>query len=276
MITTLALWFLLGNWWSSFLVDSGLLETSMQFKKTQFLNVIISASLYLIWILLHYVYIQATHIEIETSQLLEQKLLISQVELQTIKASVHPHFMYNSLGLLANLALIEPEKVHKICVQMADFLRYSVNYAKREWVTLGEEIDHINNYLNIERERFGNRLQVSLQLADALRELHVIPLILFPLIENCIKHGISTTTDTGYIYVEIQRTQEQIIITIKNSLDPEGTTIQSTRLGLQSLKKRLSVSYGATAKLTTQTDQQQFGVTLTLPILANSKTITVT
>ena len=244
------------------------------FRHTQSINLLIGAALYLMWVLAHYAFIQAAAAEQAHSQQLEKKLLISQVELQMVKASVHPHFMYNCLNMLANLALVQPEKVHDICVQMSDFLRYSVNYGNKAWVTLGEELNHISNYLHIEHERFGERLQTQLEVDENLRALQVIPLILFPLVENSIKHGIGSSSEPGYVHIQLAQEGEVLIIRVVNSYDPEAKPKRGTGLGLESLRKRLMASFGLAAAVTTQANEQEYSVTLRIPLHKQTATLT--
>ncbi len=245
-------WWLVGSWWAEIAKELSVETATDDFRHTQSTNLLIGATLYLVWVLAHYAFIEAAVAQQERSEQLEKKLLISQVELQMVKASVHPHFMYNCLNMLANLALVQPEKVHDICVQMSDFLRYSVNYGNKAWVTLGDELNHISNYLRIESERFGERLHTDLQVDEQLRSLRVIPLILFPLIENSIKHGIGSSSEPGYIRLRITRENDLLIIRVDNSYDPQAKAQKGTGLGLQALNKRLLASFGLAASVHTQ------------------------
>jgi sensor histidine kinase YesM len=269
LIISISVWVFLGSWWFDTALQLGLLDARQLFNESRLTHSLIGAALYLVWVLLHYAYLQAMESELINNRALAQQLLISQVELQSLKASIHPHFMYNSLNMLANMALVAPERVHEICVQMSDFLRYSVNYGKKEQVTLNDEINHIGNYLNIERERFGDRLQIEMTVADDIRNLPIIPLVLFPLIENCIKHGVSSTTEPSFIHVTIQRISNYLSIEVENSRDPMGTPPQSTGIGLQSLAKRLSASYGTGASLRTKATPQKFTVHVQIPLEAS-------
>ncbi len=271
--SVILLWLLLGSWWADLIRELGMDSAKNYFRHTQSINLLIGAALYLMWVLAHYAFIQAAAAEQAHSQQLEKKLLISQVELQMVKASVHPHFMYNCLNMLANLALVQPEKVHDICVQMSDFLRYSVNYGNKAWVTLGEELNHISNYLHIEHERFGERLQTQLQVDENLRALQVIPLILFPLVENSIKHGIGSSSEPGYVHIQLAQEGEVLIIRVVNSYDPEAKPKRGTGLGLESLRKRLMASFGLAAAVTTQANEQEYSVTLRIPLHKQTATL---
>lgn len=272
-LLTIGLWLLLGKAWSQLLETINIAGALALHQDTRWINGLLGLVLYCAWVLVHYTYLLAKGDEASNAQALAQKLLISDIELQAVKATVHPHFMYNSLTMLANLSVAAPEKIHDICVQMSEFLRYSVNYAKKETVTIHEEVTHIENYLAIEKERFGENLRVSMDIEPACLYQPAMPLLLFPLVENCIKHGIQSQLAPGYIELAIQAMGEQMEIRVENSFDPEGSKAQSTNVGLASLKKRLLGHYGAGAKLVITKTDSSFTVTLRLPALSQPTTL---
>lgn len=261
----LGVWLLLGNGWAKLLDAMGITRAEQMFNHTLPVNAVIAAILYAVWILWHYMYLQARTREHDTSEDLQQKLLVSEVELQAIKAAMHPHFLYNSLNMLANISLVAPDKIHNLCVQMSDFLRYSLNYSNKPQVTLADEVNHINNYLKIERERFGPRLQVCQTVDAAAENYPVFPLLLFPLIENAIKHGIDSSLDPGFIELSIKVEEAQLVIRVRNSYDPSGHSRQGTRHGLNSLQKRLAQFYHQRAILKTQLGNDVFEATVQIP-----------
>lgn len=266
-VITVGLWMALGWGWAQVLLEFGLEQATLLYHHTQIGNGLIALLLYGLWVLVHYTYLMAKGDEANNAEVLAQKLLISNIELQTIKATVHPHFMYNSLNMLANLSTIAPEKIHDKCVQMSEFLRYSVNYAKKELVTLEEELNHIKNYLAIESERFGEGLRIETDIDNAILARPAMPLLLFPLIENSIKHGIQSQLDGGFIKIVIKPQGDNTLVCVSNSFDPDGIKPQSTKHGLASLKKRLQSYYGAKSHFKTEQSEQVYSVALTLPPL---------
>lgn len=258
-------WLLLGSGWAYLLDAAGADQTAALFLRTLPVNAVLGAIIYTVWILWHYVYLQARTREYQTSEDLQEKLLVNEVELQAIKAALHPHFLFNSLNMLANLSLVAPDKIHSLCVQMSDFLRYSVNYSNRPRVTVADEVSHVNNYLKIERERFGQRLQVRQFVDSASADIAVFPLLLFPLIENAIKHGIDSSPEPGFIEVSIGVETELLTLRVRNSCDPLGRNRPGTHLGLKSLQKRLARHYHQRATLHTQLRDQVFEATVQIP-----------
>lgn len=267
---TIGLWMLLGWSWARALAELNTYEPSVVYAQSQMINTIIGLLLYGIWVLIHYTYLMAKGDHTENADALAQKLLISNIELQTIKASVHPHFMYNSLNMLANLSIIAPDKIHDKCVQMSEFLRYSVNYSKNELVTIEEELNHVKNYLAIERERFGEGLEVFIEVDNNALGQPAMPLLLFPLIENAIKHGIQSHAGAGFIKISIKQNQNSIDLCVSNSYDPTGNKAQSTKHGLASLKKRLQSYYGPGSRFNAEQTDEVYSVALSLPFLTRA------
>lgn len=264
---TLGLWLMLARGWSWLLDEMSFHHAEAMYFDLLIANILIALVLYVVWILVHYAYLGAKGDEQTSARALEHQLLIKSIELEAIKLTVHPHFMYNSLTMVANLSLAAPEKIHDICVKMSDFLRYSVTYGKQDRVTFRDEITHIENYLSIEKERFGERLSVSIIAEPESLNKATIALVLFPLVENCIKHGIGSQLEPGFIKIAIGQRGAITHICIENSFDPSGIKPHSTQLGLSSLEKRIAYSFGPAAQMKVKKDAGQFKVELFLPEL---------
>ncbi len=275
LIAVVTIWSLAGQGYAVFL--NGALDDVTEpsrfielFDVSQLLNVTIVTIQYEIIVLIHYLFFameKARDFERAASQ---QKLLISEAELQTLKATVHPHFLFNSLNTLANIALSSPEKAHRFCLLIADFLRYSVAYSKKSSVTLNDELEHVQNYLGIERERFGDRLQTSFEVDDALREISVPPLILFPVVENAIKHGIDSCLEGGTLELVARSHDQMAIIEVSNPVDELGRKLKGTGHGLLSVERRLRNLYGEAALLKTTREKGRFRVQIYLPVTMQS------
>lgn len=227
---------------------------------------IIGAMLYCFWILAHYIYLMAQQHDMMERSDLQRRLLISQVELQVVKAAVHPHFLFNSLTTLAQLALTVPEKVHDLCLQISAFLRYSIDYNRKDSATVEEELEHICNYLAIERERFAGRLDVVFDIDERVRSERMLPLLLFPLVENSIKHGIGSCLQGGTVTLHMHQKAQMLHVLITNPYDELGRKSLGTHLGLESVKKRVYAYYGRAAKVDVTRACGQFSVKLWLPL----------
>jgi two-component system LytT family sensor kinase len=237
------------------------------FEQSRYTNLAIVVMQFEVTMLLNYLYFaleKSRHLE---QAALKQKLLISQAELQTLKATVHPHFLFNSLNTLSNIALSAPEQAHRFCLLIAEFLRYSVAYSKRDTATLADELEHVQNYLGIERERFGERLKTTFNIDEGLRDALVPPLIFFPIVENAIKHGIDSCIEGGTLEIMVQQTKESLVFEVTNPVDELGRKLKGTGHGLASVEQRLKTRYGDKALLKTERKTGSFTTRLILPIV---------
>tara|TARA_B100000959_G_scaffold82524_1_gene87828 strand:+ start:74627 stop:75301 length:675 start_codon:yes stop_codon:yes gene_type:complete len=211
LLAIAAMWVLAGRAYAGFLdsISQQLLFNPL-FDESLTINLAIVVIQFEAIVLIHYLYFAMEKTRDIEQAALQQKLLISQAELQALKATVHPHFLFNSLNTLSNIALSSGEKAHRFCLLIAEFLRYSVAYSDKSTATLSDELEHIQNYLGIERERFGERLQTSFEIDDGLLDTVVPPLNLFPVVENAVKHGIDSCLEGGMLSIVVRRGEETI------------------------------------------------------------------
>lgn len=237
------------------------------FNQSLVINVLVVASLFELMVLAHYLYFALEKSRDLEKNALEQKLLISEAELQSLKATVHPHFLFNALNTLSSITVSEPEQAQRFCLLLAEFLRYSVAYSKKDLATLDDEICHVQNYLGIERERFGKRLKTNFQIDDSLRAVKVPPLILFPLVENAIKHGIDSCLEGGTLSITARSNDaKSLVVTVDNPVDELGRKLKGVGHGQASVERRLKSRYGTAGKLKSQLQAGRFTTQLILPL----------
>jgi len=270
LIAITGLWSVVGQAYSAMLDSSTLISVQQPrfvtlFDSSQPMNLTIVSIQYEIIVLIHYLFFAMEKSRDLEQAALQQKLLISQAELQTLKATVHPHFLFNSLNTLANIALSSPEQAHRFCLLIAEFLRYSVAYSKKTSVSLDDELEHIQNYLGIERERFGERLKTTFEIEDGTGSISVPPLILFPIVENAIKHGIDSRIEGGTLTIVARRGDGMLVVDISNPVDELGRKLKGTGHGISSVERRLRSRYGHKALLKTTREAGSFRVQLYLP-----------
>ena len=187
--------------------------------------------------------------ELKQKDALEEKLksLAAHAELKALKAQINPHFLFNSLNTIASLINIAPAKAEEAVEKLADVFRYILSSSNREFVTLQNEIDFLDSYLDIEKARFGDRLEVKKSVQPEVLSTRIPSLILQPLVENCLKHGI---TKEGKVKIDIKCFFNGNTVNIE-VLDqgqgvPEeikrGLYTQST--GLRNVSERLLRVYG--------------------------------
>jgi len=191
-----------------------------------------------------------------------------EARLAMLKAQVHPHFLFNSLNAISALTVQEPRLARELCVLLADFLRSSLAMGERGTVSLEDELRLARAYLDVERIRLGDRLTVDIQVRPPAGEVRIPALLLQPLIENAVTHGVATCAQGGTLAVEAHTTPGVLVVTVANPFDPQAPGRRGARaggVGLANVSRRIAVSYRG-ASLTTQRDADRFTSTLVLPI----------
>ena len=186
-------------------------------------------------------------------------------ELKALKAQINPHFLFNSLNSISALAGIDAARAREMCVRLSDFLRSSLRVGERESVPLSEELALAHNYLGVEQVRFGGRLGVEQQIAPECEAGLVPPLLLQPLVENAVKHGIASMVEGGTIRLQAWRVENALHISVENPFDPEGATARRNGLGLQIVKRRLLARYGDRADMAVESGDHSYRVEVLLP-----------
>ena len=186
-------------------------------------------------------------IENET-KLANLRELKAKAELKSLQSQINPHFLYNSLNSIASLAPIDAQKTQKMAHSLSDLFKYSINRKDKKTSTVHDEVEMVKTYLDIEKIRFGDRLQFTVAV-DTELENREIPLFLIqPLVENAVKHGISKNEGVGTIDLKITKEQNEIRISVSdNGPDfPEGLL---SGHGLQTVFDLLRLTYGDKASL---------------------------
>jgi two-component system sensor histidine kinase AlgZ len=221
---------------------------------------------YLLTVAMHYVLLA-----VETSRQAEERaaqaqILAREAELRALKAQVNPHFLFNSLHSISALTTVDPEKAREMCILLGDFLRRTLGLGEKTLIPLSEEFALVESFLRIEKVRFGARLSFEEQTEpDALAGL-VPPLILQPLMENAIVHGVSGLPEGGWVRLRARRrSPESIEIVVENRFDAETPPIPRSGVGLANVRRRLVAKYGSRAGISVDRDAECFRVSLTLP-----------
>jgi len=206
--------------------------------------IITGALLYLATVALHYVLIAQDHSR--ESETTEQNLrvLAREAELKALRAQLNPHFLFNSLNSISALTTIDPKRAREMCVLLSDFLRKSLKLGERSMVALSEELDLLRAYLSIEQIRFGSRLVVEWSIAPEAQEIQIPTLLLQPLVENAIKHGIAAIPEGGIITISAARKGGFVEIMLENPVDSDSEHPQGLGIGLKQVKMRLQGRYG--------------------------------
>ncbi len=242
-----------------------------QIWRTQFnaifpVLLVIGFFIYFLSALLSYLLLAIEETRKAEQETLQIQLKASQAELRFLKSTIHPHFLFNSFTALSTLTKKSADKAQQVCLQLAEFLRYSLTYSKKEDVTIKEELNHINNYLGVEKIRLGTRLQTAFEIDEKLLNETILSFSLQPLIENAIKHGIEAKIGGGEISMIIKKLDDYIFVHTSNPYNKNGEIPASTGHGLSNLRLRLNKMYDDEAKILIHKGETAFSVKLYLPI----------
>jgi len=209
----------------------------------------IGALLYLLSTGLHYAGLAAEQSREAEARAAEARTLAREAELQALRLQIHPHFLFNSLHSIAALASADGARAREMCIRLSDFLRISLGLGSRPFIPLGEELDLARNYLELERVRFSDRLRVEIEAEPGCERCAVPALLLQPLVENAVKHGIAGLVEGGTIRLEARRDGAGVVVAISNPFDPDAPPPQRMGVGLTQVRRRLEVRYGPQARL---------------------------
>jgi LytS/YehU family sensor histidine kinase len=170
------------------------------------------------------------------------------------------------LNSISALTAIDASKAREMCIQLSDFLRQTLGLSEQTNIPLHQELDLVRNYLAIEKVRFGTRFKLEEHIPEQCLEDTVPPLILQPLVENAIVHGIAGVIDAGLLVLEADHTEEnKLRLVVENSFDPESRPMREAGFGIPGIRKRLYVIYGKEASLKIVTGENRFRVEVLLP-----------
>jgi len=198
-----------------------------------------------------------------------QLLAESEARVQALQARIRPHFLFNSLNTIASLIPDDPLGAERATEDLADLFRGNMRRAD-SLISLSEELDLAEKYLQMEQRRLGDRIRISWQVDELPDGAFVLPLTLQPLLENAVTHGIQPRIDGGEIRVYGRSEKDNIVITICNPLGPADHIAAGNGMALINIRERLQLAFGPNASLITHQDDEQFFAVLSLPYAENT------
>lgn len=197
---------------------------------------------------------------------IEAEQLTKEAELFKLRQQLQPHFLFNSLNSISALVGTRPDEARKMIQQLSDFLRGTLKREEHQWITLKEELQYLQLYLEIEQVRFGNRLSTKIESDDKTCEMKIPAMLLQPLVENAIKFGLYDTTGETQIILKALTVDNVLQITVQNPFDPETSSPkQGTGFGLSSVQRRLYLLFGRHDLVNTKADNNLFITTVKIP-----------
>jgi sensor histidine kinase YesM len=208
-----------------------------------------------------------TLIRLNQSRLQEATMsaIHSKSELQLLQSQLSPHFLFNTLNNLYGISISQHEKMPSLLLKLSELLRYSVYDAKELFVALKDELTYINNYIDFEKIRIGDRLAINVSIVDVSEEIKIAPMILIVFIENAFKHSKDSTDQKIYIDIELKTWADSILFSVENSYQDNGEGALKDRysgFGLDNVKKRLKLMYPNRYDLKTEISDNSYKVML--------------
>ncbi len=166
-------------------------------------------------------------------------------ELDLLKSQVQPHFIFNMLNNIYSGALKKSPETADQILKLSNFIEYSLYDSQKERVSLAHELSYIKDYLDLQKVRLGEKLDVSINIYNSLEGINIPPMLLLPLIENCFKHGVNLSLDKSWIRMDVSSTEDYLNIKVENSLEntSQNKPLNIGGLGLKNVKRRLELLY---------------------------------
>jgi sensor histidine kinase YesM len=213
----------------------------------------------------NYLAIELARVRQSERRELEARVMAQEAELRMLRTQIDPHFLFNSLNSISALTSSNPAGARAMTLQLADFFRHSLGLEAHRRVTLEEELTLALHFLAIEQVRFGERLAVDQQVTREAGACLLPAMILQPLVENAVKHGIGNLTEGGVVRIVAVRAGSLLRLAVENDVDPEQPAGPGKGIGLANVRQRLAAAYGAEAAVHWSRRADLFRVELTLP-----------
>ncbi|MEM1340284.1 MAG: histidine kinase [Bacteroidota bacterium] len=200
----------------------------------------------------------------KSQELLTQKL---ETELQFLKHQLQPHFLFNTLNNLYGMVITQDPKAGDIVIKLSAMMNYMLYDSNVKFINLEKELDNLNNYIALEKLRYGDELEVFYEVSANSEGIKIAPLILISFVENAFKHGISKDLEKSWIKICVKVVNETIFFSVENTLHEKEVLSQEKRvssgIGLANVKKRLELLYGSGHSLQIETCES-FKISLTI------------
>lgn len=201
----------------------------------------------------------------------ELRATTAAARLAALQARMNPHFLFNALNTVASLVRSDPPAAERVVVNLADVLRQTLDRSAATVCTVGEEVAFVRSYLALEQERWGDRLRITWNVAESAEGLTVPPLVLQPLVENSLRHGLGARLEGGTIAISIDDDHDRLTIVVED--DGDGLPVNLREgTGLGNLRQRLAMLYGQHASLEIHRPPSGARVSLVLPTTGNPGT----
>lgn len=199
-----------------------------------------------------------------------EALLLKEIQLNSLRSQLNPHFLFNTFNTLYGISLEFPERTSDLIMKVSQLMRYQLESNSKQCVTLEEELSFINSYIQLEKERVGYRCDISyISSIDNENAYKISPMLLIAFVENAFKHG-SCTIENCYVHIKITVEEGQLKLSVINSVPNKRNNVVSTKIGVKNTVERLKLIYGKDYKLEIQETDKIYTVELLLQLKKNT------
>ena len=263
-IVLVAFWLFAGKLLVGLFVDEAIQEQLFALKKMTTRG-IVGGLLFILYVLIYYMLMFYTEIQKRASQQETMNRLLRETELKALKAQLNPHFLFNSLNSISSLTITDPDAAREMINKLSDFLRYSLKKNENTLLPLREELKNMSRYLEIEKVRFGDRLLCESSVPATCKDLQLPVLILQPLYENAVKHGVYESIEPVTIRTFCRCVENELEISVINNYDEDSKSHKGEGIGLENIVNRLKNIYHRDDLVTISRENGHFEVAVRIP-----------
>ena len=223
------------------------------------------AFIYGLIVLAYYLFVSLYNLSEKNVKEARLEALIKETELKMLRSQINPHFLFNSLNSVSSLTITDPDRAREMVIKLSEFMRYALSKKDEQPVSLRSELENLRLYLDIEKVRFGDKLNTEENIEEKCLDIKMPVMILQPLFENAIKHGVYESTEIVYIKTSVSCDDGYLRIIISNTYDPAPSSVKGTGTGLRNVSRRLALFYGNKASINSVKENGMYTVTLFIP-----------
>lgn len=263
-IVLVAFWLFTGKLLVSLFVSEAIQQQLFEFKKMTTRG-IVGGLFFMLYVLIYYLLMFYNEIQERANQQETMNRLLRETELKALKAQLNPHFLFNSLNSISSLTITDPDAAREMINKLSDFLRYSLKKNENILLPLREELKNMSRYLEIEKVRFGDRLLCESSVPTACKDLKLPVLILQPLFENAVKHGVYESIEPVTIRTFCRCVENELEISVINNYDEDGKKQKGEGIGLDNIVNRLKNIYHREDLVTIVRENGHYEVNVRIP-----------
>jgi sensor histidine kinase YesM len=216
-------------------------------------------------VLSYFLFLSLTNLSEKNAKAARLESLVKETELKMLRSQINPHFLFNSLNSISSLTITDPEKAREMVIKLSEFMRYALTRKDEQPVSLQNELENLRLYLDIEKVRFGDKLTIEEIIEPGCLEFKIPVMLLQPLFENAVKHGVYESTESVKIRTQVKYIDGYCQIIISNNYDPAPSLRRGTGTGLLNVTRRLELFYGKQGSINTSKENGIYTATLYLP-----------